>query len=34
MQSDIFYDDAVPDGVMTVYNPDGSVYKRITFEKW
>ena len=23
----------IPDGVMTVYNPDGSIYKQTTFEK-
>ncbi|MCL2688813.1 MAG: hypothetical protein FWE57_03055 [Chitinispirillia bacterium] len=33
MQSDTFYDNGVPDGVMTVYNPDGSIYRQTTFEK-
>jgi len=33
MQSDTFYDNGVPDGVMIVYNPDGSVYRQTTFEK-
>ena len=23
----------IPDGVMTVYNPDDSIYKQTTFEK-
>ena len=33
MQSNTFYDNGVPDGVMTIYNRDSSIYRQTTFEK-
>ena len=32
-QSDTFYDNGIPDGITTIYNQDGSIYKQTTFEK-